>query len=767
MMQPGSTIQGAQQIYTVSRALGSGAMSEVYLASTTIEWREVQVVLRVLRPHVPQMIIDGFFLESEILDAFKIAEEKFDGVRAIPERYETMRAGEVKFLAQEFVRGQSLKDLLDNPPYYLDECVALTIAAQVARVLHLLHSELKRSYTDFQLRNIYWDQNDLHVWVVDWSHVSDIFTNEEQSDRLKQANLRQLGVYLYKMLTGKAADPQGETERDLAQRAGERWQVLSVGVRRLILKVIQPSPRQYVFSAATLREEATWLTEQWAKSGLALATEIGGLLSTDTEESIGRAEVVLDLARRRGGVPERALQDIDSRIIARSGKRSADLGQKVLSEEEDTSAPPQWVKRSDDQILESPARDDESNISLYKEPVTRSRQLPETDIDQAQLPPQESVTRRLSETDIDQAQLPPQESVTRQLSETDIDQAQLPPQESVTRQLPETDIHQVQPPLQESITRQLPDPELDLPSSVEAYIPYEPYVESLPEPKPTMRDPERTGHTGKRLPQFALLLVLAVILVLGGIMVRLFAFPLRSSGIGTAEPAVTTTDAVGLLSSSTAQAPEQRVTPTATATTQPTLITEVPPPVTPTVTVDTRPVSLSIDQAAFEQTTLFDLPLKISGKAPPGAEVQIAVNGASMEPLIVSVATQDDGIWIWRPSSEEPALVAGSYTLIASLVNPRSGVTVLSTPVSFRIQTPPHVSLRSEGRVYTQPNTHVAFVNTLASGTLLDVLASSVVASDEWYYVRTTTSRRMGWIQTSYVAKLLSEAEKQRLLQQP
>ena len=746
-MQPGSTIQGAQQIYTVSRALGSGAMSEVYLASTTIEWREVQVVLRVLRPHVPQMIIDGFFLESEILDAFKIAEEKFDGVRAIPERYETIRVGEVKFLAQEFVRGQSLKDLLDNPPYYLDECVALTIAAQVARVLHLLHSELKRSYTDFQLRNIYWDQNDLHVWVVDWSHVSDIFTNEEQSDRLKQANLRQLGVYLYKMLTGKAADPQGETEFELAQRAGERWQVLSVGVRRLILKVIQPSPRQYVFSAATLREEATWLTEQWAKSGLALATEIGGLLSTDTEESIGRAEVVLDLARRRGGVPERALQDIDSRIIARSGKRSADLGQKVLSEEEDTSAPPQWVKRSDDQILESPARDDESNISLYKEPVTRSRQLPETDIDQAQLPPQESVTRRLSETDIDQAQLPPQESVTRRLSETDIDQAPLP--------------------LQESVTRRLLEPEPNLPDPDEVCIPYESYVESLPEPKPTMRDPERTGHTGKRLPQFALLLVLAVILVLGGIMVRLFAFPLRSSGIGTAEPAVTTTDAVGLLSNSTAQAPEQRVTPTATATTQPTLITEVPTPATPTVTVDTRPVSLSIDQAAFEQTTLFDLPLKISGKAPPGAEVQIAVNGESMGPLIVSVATQDDGIWIWRPSSEEPALVAGSYTLIASLVNPRSGVTVLSIPVSFRIQTPPHVSLRSEGRVYTQPNTHVAFVNTLASGTLLDVLASSVVASDEWYYVRTTTSRRMGWIQTSYVAKLLSEAEKQRLLQQP
>ena len=725
MMQPGSTIQGAQQIYTVSRALGSGAVSEVYLASTTIEWREVRVVLRVLRPHVPQTFIDGFFLESEILDAFKIAEEKFDGVRAIPERYETIRAGEVTFLAQEFVRGQSLNDILDNPPYYLDECVALTIAAQVARVLHLLHSELKRSYTDFQLRNIYWDQNDLHVWVVDWIHVSDIFTNEEQSDRLKQANLRQLGVYLYKMLTGKAADPQGETERDLAQRAGERWQVLSVGVRRLILKVIQPSPWHHVFSAATLREEATWLIEQWAKSGLALATEIGGLLSTDTEASIGLAEVVLDLARRRGGVPERALQDIESRIIARSSKRSADLGQKVLSEEGDASAPSQWVKRSSDQILESPARDDESNISMLKEAVTHW--LPETDIDQAQLPPQESVTHQLPETDIDQAQLPPQEFVTRRLSE----------------------------------------PEPNLPDPDEVCIPYEPYVESLPEPKPKMRDPERTGHTRKRLPQFALLLVLVVMLVLGGIMVRVFAFPSQSSVIGTAEPTVTTTDAAGLLSNSTAQAPEQRVTPTATATTQPTLITEVPTPATPTVTIDTQPVSLSIDQAAFEQTTLFDLPLKISGKAPPGVEVQIAVNGASMEPLIVSVATQDDGIWIWRPSSEEPALVAGSYTLIASLVNPRSGVTVLSTPVSFRIQTPPHVSLRSEGRVYTQPNTHVAFVNTLASGTLLDVLAWSVITSEEWYYVRTTTSRRMGWIQTNYVAKLLTEAEKQRLLQQP
>lgn len=276
-MNKGDTIPSGNDTYTIVRPLGSGATSEVYLATTT---EGVQVALKVLRSHVPQTIIDSFFLEAKILDEFKIAEENFDGVRAIPERYKTEREGEVKFLAQEFVFGRSLEDLLDDSPYYLKEPVALKITFQVARVLHLLHTELKRSYTDFQLKNIYWEESCEHVRVLDWNHVSDLFKNrtpedEKDANRLKQADLSRLGIYLYKMLTGKAADPQGEKERSLATRAGkDRWDAISEGTRRLVLCMLHPNPEKRFASAAALREEVGWLVEQWAKQGTMLATDV-------------------------------------------------------------------------------------------------------------------------------------------------------------------------------------------------------------------------------------------------------------------------------------------------------------------------------------------------------------------------------------------------------------------------------------------------------------------------------------------------------------
>ena len=281
-MNKGETITSGNDTYTIVRPLGSGATSEVYLATTT---EGVQVALKVLRSHVPQTIIDSFFLEAKILDEFKIAEEKFDGVRAIPERYKTEREAEVKFLAQEFVSGRSLEDLLDDSPYYLDEPVALKITFQVARVLHLLHTELKRSYTDFQLKNIYWEESCEHVRVLDWNHVSDLFKNrppedEKEANRLKQADLSRLGIYLYKMLTGKAADPQGEKERSLATRAGkDRWDAISEGTRRLVLCMLHPNPEKRFASAVALREEVGWLVEQSGKEGAVLGMGVSPLVN--------------------------------------------------------------------------------------------------------------------------------------------------------------------------------------------------------------------------------------------------------------------------------------------------------------------------------------------------------------------------------------------------------------------------------------------------------------------------------------------------------
>jgi len=277
-MKPGETIKGTGYTYVIESPLGEGKTVKVYLATDNFDRKKV--ALKVLHSDASPEIIKSFFLEAEILNEFKKAEEELDDKRAILYLYKIERNKAPKFLAQELVSGISLKALLDAPPYCIKEPDALDITSQVARVLHLLHTKLERSYTDFQFQNIYWEKSSKRVQVLDWNHVSDRFKNrtpedEEEANRLKQADLSLLGVYLYMMLTGKATDPQGEKEKLLAARAGKDcWDAISEGTRRLMLRMLHPNPERRFASAATLREEVDWLAEQSGRKGEDLVKDI-------------------------------------------------------------------------------------------------------------------------------------------------------------------------------------------------------------------------------------------------------------------------------------------------------------------------------------------------------------------------------------------------------------------------------------------------------------------------------------------------------------
>ena len=207
--------------------------------------------------------------------------------------------------------------------------------------------------------------------------------------------------------------------------------------------------------------------------------------------------------------------------------------------------------------------------------------------------------------------------------------------------------------------------------------------------------------------------------------------------------------------------------PTTTATIEVTSNT-VTTPTTPIETPSSVATNLiSIDQTAFEQFVLFDIPFKITGKAVPETEVQITISTPFVSMLTVSVASQNDGVWTWRPSLSDPALAAGDYTIIANVISRLTGEIVFSVPVTFHVQIPPGVIMHAETRMYTQPDPNTPVVNVLAAVTHMEVVGWTVIADEEWYHVRTTSSRRLGWIQASSAQQRLVDTDKQRLPRQP
>jgi len=309
-MQSGEVVIGRQGQYVIQEELGSGATSRVYRARADSTGQHV--ALKVLRPNLAPAMQESFFLEADILRQLYDAETRLDDQHAVPFLGEVKRDGEPPlFLVQEIAHGTSIARLLAEPPYYLDEPDALHITAQVCHVLHLLHTELERSYTDFQLKNIFWDPQQRRVMIIDWNHVGDRGKGDPQAD------LALVGVYLYRMLTGKEALIRGETERALERRAGERWGELSLGARRLVLRALHPSPGKRFQTAAMFRAEAEWLARLWNKEGMELATEASQQLSAETEEGAMRAEVLVDLAQRRGGVRENFLTSLQAKVAER------------------------------------------------------------------------------------------------------------------------------------------------------------------------------------------------------------------------------------------------------------------------------------------------------------------------------------------------------------------------------------------------------------------------------------------------------------------
>jgi len=317
LVQPKQILKDADgNAYEILRYLGEGLTAEVYSASRGDE----RLALKILKPDLPADIVASFRDEASILrDLAHFERQEGDGLSLIP-RVEG-RAFEpqlpFKFLGLELVQGDPLSDLIERHGGMADadkegsgERKALIIADQVLRVLDILHTYMRRSYTDFQLKNIWWQEDEQQVKVMDWNHVSLPVKEGERPSGVPHDLLR-FGAYLYQVLTGKGVGEgslaDGRTEFLLSQRAGQYWQNISVGTRDIILKALHPNPDQRWQTAGDVRQAVQQQQERWQEPVGDISTgavrAIRAVRRSEPQDALAhvqKAELYIDLYLRRG-----------------------------------------------------------------------------------------------------------------------------------------------------------------------------------------------------------------------------------------------------------------------------------------------------------------------------------------------------------------------------------------------------------------------------------------------------------------------------------
>ncbi len=270
--------------------LGGGQTADVYRVASNGQ----RYALKLLTDRAYEQ---RFFQEVDWLIDFMTAPSTYglemNGRRLVPKVYDQQRSGEQRFFVMDLAPGQPLDQLLRGQPGYLSERDALTLAEQLCRVFTCLHEELRRSYLDFQPRNVFWDAEQRQIMVIDWNLLSEKGKADVAADQYV------LGRLLYRLTVGVDLPRRGLGE-------ASRWREVSLGTQLILQRALHRNPARRYAAVEELRRAIERQLEHWSQSADALVQQAGKRNNdfksagdgAEKRQYLEEAAVLLDMAER-------------------------------------------------------------------------------------------------------------------------------------------------------------------------------------------------------------------------------------------------------------------------------------------------------------------------------------------------------------------------------------------------------------------------------------------------------------------------------------
>ena len=324
--------------YRLDRFLGGGQTASVYratvVASANPERRGVAVAVKMMLPGLDTETQRRFWQEETVLVRLWSGLEKSAATQPLlPEVWDSGDSIGGGFLVMTLAQGRPLDELLREGILW-DELDALRLIHQLSQIFRSLHTNLQRSYLDFQPRNIFWDGPSRSICVIDWNLLSRSYQSGEgtiseplaaEGRRAYRQDMQTVAKLFYRLLLGQ--EPGGLSLLDLA--VPTRWKELTQSMRRLLWDLLQPSS-QYLESAAAFHDRIEAEVNRRALSGDGLLKQAAEIVekikgldeaASRRGEGIGlrqEAAALLELAEGKGLSPTwaRILQNLSEALHA-------------------------------------------------------------------------------------------------------------------------------------------------------------------------------------------------------------------------------------------------------------------------------------------------------------------------------------------------------------------------------------------------------------------------------------------------------------------
>lgn len=249
--------------FRIERQIGYGGMGRVYLAHDAVLGE--RVVIKVMREMLSRHAGAVKRLAAEARASMRLAHPNVVRVHDYHE------APIARFLAMEYVEGESLKDRLDREGK-LGEGEARRIGAEICKGLEhahergVIHRDLKPGnillgkdgsvkIADFGIARVCRDSVTRLTSVQDSGTLPYMSPEQMMGESTERSDIYSVGVILYEILAGDPPFHTGEIAEQIRSKAPKVLEGVSAETNALVLRCLEKDAAKRFRSAAELREE--------------------------------------------------------------------------------------------------------------------------------------------------------------------------------------------------------------------------------------------------------------------------------------------------------------------------------------------------------------------------------------------------------------------------------------------------------------------------------------------------------------------------------